>query len=126
MRELEQVDSLLVHSSNHLDVLEGPAIPNVDGWLDGRKFSSGDQITIQVTDCHRDDLLSVLGVETLLVKVVVQEDYDIANEVDYFLVKFFELLLIPIPRPRALGILPSNSIHHTPLRILAPNTINPL
>ena len=67
MRELEQVDSFLVHSSNHLDILEGPAVPNVNGWLEGGKFSSGDQVTIQVADCHRDDLLCVLGVETLLV-----------------------------------------------------------
>ena len=67
MRELEQVDSFLVHSSNHLDVLKGPAVPNMDGWLDGREFTCSDQVTIQVTDCHRDDLLCVLGVETLLV-----------------------------------------------------------
>jgi hypothetical protein len=66
------MDTLLMNSRDHSDVLKRPAVPDMNRGLDGRKLTCGYQVAIQIANGYRDNLLSMLSVESLLIQIEVE------------------------------------------------------
>ena len=110
----------------HIVVDESPAVPNVDRGLERRELACSDNVSGLIRDRERNDLLSVLGVEPLSVQVFVQEDHDVAHEVDYLLFEFCHDSLVVGHDSHRVSKRASNRVLDAPLGILAATAVDPL